>query len=284
MSLLKKDIETLIQKMSSLSHTVPKIVQVVNDNSSSARDLVKVIQMDPVLTAKVLRIVNSAFYSIQQEVTSLNKAVIMVGMNTIKNLALSTAVVSSFSFHEDECGIKPEDFWKYSVGTAVLSKILAQKNRLPATDAEDLFIIGLLHVIGKAFLLQFFPKKIRKIVSTSEEQGKCTHFIETDLFGINHMEIGATLASNWKLPESVLDGIKYYTKPSESNLVTTKYLSVASNAIIVNKIGFAGDTIAHFDNQDILTELSIDEQGLEDIVMNELNGQLDKANAFIKSN
>ena len=160
MSLLKKDIETLIQKMSSLSHTVPKIVQVVNDSSSSARDLVKVIQMDPVLTAKVLRIVNSAFYSIQQEVTSLNKAVIMVGMNTVKNLALSTAVVSSFSFNEDECGIKHEDFWKYSVGTAVLSKILAQKNRLSATDAEDLFIIGLLHVIGKAFLLQFFPKKM----------------------------------------------------------------------------------------------------------------------------
>lgn len=284
MSLLKNDIETLIQQMSSLSHTVPKIVQVVNDSSSSARDLVKVIQMDPVLTAKVLRIVNSAFYSIQQEVTSLNKAVIMVGMNTVKNLALSTAVVSSFSFNEDECGIKHEDFWKYSVGTAVLSKILAQKNGLPASESEDLFIIGLLHVIGKAFLLQFFPKKIKTIVSTSEKQGKCTHLIESDLLGINHMEIGATLAINWKLPESVLDGIRFYTNPSESDRLTTKYLSVASNAIIVNKIGFAGDRISHFDDHEILTELSIDEQILEDVVINELSGELEKANAFIKSN
>ena len=284
MSLLTKDIESQIQNMSSLSHTVPKIVQVVNDSSSSARDLVKVIQMDPVLTAKVLRIVNSAFYSMQQEVTSLNKAVIMVGMNTVKNLALSTAVVSSFSFNEDECGIKHEEFWKYSVGTAVLSKILAQKSRLPATDAEDLFIIGLLHVIGKAFLLQFFPKKIRKIVTTSQEQRKCSHYIEKDVFGMNHMEIGATLAINWKLPESVLDGIKNYIHPIESNLITTKYLSVASNAIKVNGVGFAGDAIAHLDNLDILTELSIDEQTLDDIVINELSGELEKANAFVKSN
>ena len=284
MSLIRKDIESQIQNMSSLSHTVPKIVQVVNDSSSSARDLVKVIQMDPVLTAKVLRIVNSAFYSMQQEVTSLNKAVIMVGMNTVKNLALSTAVVSSFSFNEDECGIKHEEFWKYSVGTAVLSKILAQENRLSATDAEDLFIIGLLHVIGKAFLLQFFPKKFRKIVVESKEQNKCLHHLEADFFGMSHMEIGATLAVNWKLPESVLDGIKYYTDPSQSNLLTTKYLSVASNAIKVNAIGFAGDSIAHLDNSDVLTELSIDEQFLEEIVINQLSSELEKANAFIKSN
>ena len=94
----------------------------------------------------------------------------MVGMNTVKNLALSTAVVSSFSFNEDECGIKHEEFWKYSVGTAVLSKILAQENRLSATDAEDLFIIGLLHVIGKAFLLQFFPKNLEKLLSNPKNK------------------------------------------------------------------------------------------------------------------
>ena len=169
MSLIRKDIESQIQNMSSLSHTVPKIVQVVNDSSSSARDLVKVIQMDPVLTAKVLRIVNSALqYAARGNL--LNKAVIMVGMNTVKNLALSTAVVSSFSFNEDECGIKHEEFWKYSVGTAVLSKILAQENRLSATDAEDLFIIGLLHVIGKAFLLQFFPKNLEKLLSNPKNK------------------------------------------------------------------------------------------------------------------
>ena len=96
------------------------------------------------------------------------------------------------------------------------------------------------------------------------------------------MEIGATLAINWKLPESVLDGIKNYINPIESNLITTKYLSVASNAIKVNGVGFAGDAIAHLDNLDILTELSIDEQTLDDIVINELSGELEKANAFVK--
>ena len=284
MNLIQKDIESQIQNMSSLSHTVPKIVQVVNDVSSSARDLVKVIQMDPVLTAKVLRIVNSAFYSVQQEVTSLNKAVIMVGMNTVKNLALSTAVVSSFSFDENQCGIKHEEFWKYSVGTAVLSKLLAQRSRLSATDSEDLFIIGLLHVIGKAFLLQFFPQQIKKIVSTCREEEKLSQDLETGVLGMNHMEIGATLAMNWKLPESVLDGIQYYTDPSKSKLLTTKYLSVASNAIKVNSVGFAGDTLAHLDNPNILLELSLDEETLEEVVENQLNGELEKANAFLKSN
>tara|TARA_Y100000589_G_scaffold32972_1_gene27505 strand:- start:1136 stop:1990 length:855 start_codon:yes stop_codon:yes gene_type:complete len=284
MNLIQKDIESQIQNMSSLSHTVPKIVQVVNDVSSSARDLVKVIQMDPVLTAKVLRIVNSAFYSVQQEVTSLNKAVIMVGMNTVKNLALSTAVVSSFSFDENQCGIKHEEFWKYSVGTAVLSKLLAQRSRLSSTDSEDLFIIGLLHVIGKAFLLQFFPKQIKEIVADCKEQEKLSQELEIGIFGISHMQIGATLARNWKLPESVLDGIQYYAEPSVSKLLTTKYLSVASNAMKVNKIGFAGDTFPHLKGSDILSELAIDEHVLEEIVSNNLNGELEKANAFLKSN
>ncbi len=284
MNLIQKDIESQIQNMSSLSHTVPKIVQVVNDVSSSARDLVKVIQMDPVLTAKVLRIVNSAFYSVQQEVTSLNKAVIMVGMNTVKNLALSTAVVSSFSFDENQCGIKHEEFWKYSVGTAVLSKLLAQRSRLSSTDSEDLFIIGLLHVIGKAFLLQFFPKQIKEIVADCKEQEKLSQELEIGIFGISHMQIGATLARNWKLPESVLDGIQYYAEPSVSKLLTTKYLSVASNAMKVNKIGFAGDAFPHLKGSDILSELAIDEHVLEEIVSNNLNGELEKANAFLKSN
>ena len=81
--------------MATLNFTVPKVMAVSNDLNSSARDLVKVIQMDPVLTAKVLKLVNSAYFALREEVTSLSKAIIMLGINTIKNLAMSTAVTDT---------------------------------------------------------------------------------------------------------------------------------------------------------------------------------------------
>ena len=283
MKLKADQIEHDIQRMSSLSNTVPKIVQVVNDPSSSARDLVRVIQIDPILTAKVLRIVNSAFYSVQQEVTSLNKAVIMVGMNTIKNLALSTAVVNAFNFDENQSNIKHEDFWKYSVGTTVLSKILAQRGGLSGPESEDLFIVGLLHVIGKAFLLQFYPSQYRDVVSKSEIEDLPTHTLEKRVFGVTHMEVGALLARNWKLPEVVRDGIEYYIQPNLGEFATTKYLSISSNAVKINRIGFAGDHQPHLDNDEILESISIDRLVLNDIIENQLNGDLEKANAFVKS-
>lgn len=283
MNLKADQIEHEIQRMSSLSHTVPKIVQVVNDPSSSARDLVRVIQIDPVLTAKVLRIVNSAFYSVQQEVTSLNKAVIMVGMNTVKNLALSTAVLNAFNFDENQSGLTHEGFWMYSVGTAVLSKTLAQRGQLSGPESEDLFIVGLLHVIGKAFLLQFYPSQYRNIVEISQKEELPTNTLEKKFFGVTHMEVGTILARNWKLPEVVRDGIENYIQPDHSEFTTTKYLSISSNAIKVNRIGFAGDYQAHLENDEILRSICIDPLVLDDIISNQLNGDLEKANAFVKS-
>lgn len=282
MSDMRASIEANMQKMSSLSHTVPKIVQVVNDISSSARDLVKVIQMDPVLAAKVLKIVNSAFYGLRQEITSLNKAVILVGMNTIKNLALSTAVVNSFNFKGDECGIKSEDFWKYSVGTGVLCSLLAKEARLPKGEAEDLFIIGLLHCIGKAFFLQFYPEEYNQLIARVEPENKTTLQLESEVFGLNHCEVGGILAEKWKLPEQVVDGVKYYLDPESAEMSSTWFLSIGSSLIKEYEIGFSGDRIPHINDTSAYQKIKLSESKALQIVSQNLDAELEKANSFIK--
>jgi len=280
MSKMQASIEASMQKMSSLSHTVPKIVQVVNDLSSSARDLVKVIQMDPVLTAKVLKIVNSAFYGLRQEITSLNKAMILVGMNTIKSLAISTAVVNSFKIEGD--GIKSEDFWKYSVGTGVLCSLLAKEARMPKSEAEDLFIIGLLHCIGKAFFLQFYPEEYNELISRAESENLSTGDLETEIFGMNHCEVGGILAEKWKLPEQVVDGVRYYLEPESCQMNSTWFLSIGSSLIKEYEIGFSGDYIPHIVDTSAYQKIKVCESKALQIVNQSLDAELEKANSFIK--
>ena len=194
-------------------------------------------------------------------------------MNTVKNLALSTAVLNAFHFDENQSGLTHEGFWMYSVGTAVLSKTLAQRGQLSGPESEDLFIVGLLHVIGKAFLLQFYPSQYRNIVEISQKEELPTNTLEKKFFGVTHMEVGTILARNWKLPEVVRDGIENYIQPDHSEFTTTKYLSISSNAIKVNRIGFAGDYQAHLENDEILRSICIDPLVLDDIISNQFQMQ-----------
>ena len=125
-----------IDSMPSLSVTVSKIIEVSKDPQSTAKDLNKVISLDPVLVGKVLKLINSAYYGLQNKVTSLVTAIIMLGMNTIKNLALSTAVLGNMKRDSNFKALNIDGFWRHSIGVGVLSKLIASKIGIPATKKE----------------------------------------------------------------------------------------------------------------------------------------------------
>ena len=142
-------IKAYISKMPSLPTTVSKILQICNDPKTSPSDLNQVISLDPVLMGKVMRLINSAYYSLPNQVTSLVRAIIMLGINTVKNLAISTAILGNLGKKNNFQALNMNGFWRHSIGVGVTSKMIARYRKVDSTLLEGYFVAGLLHDLGK---------------------------------------------------------------------------------------------------------------------------------------
>ncbi|MEO5358578.1 MAG: HDOD domain-containing protein [Nitrospirae bacterium YQR-1] len=205
---MQKKILAYIEKIPALSPTIAKIVSLTNNDSSSAADLVQVVKLDPTLTTKVLNLINSAYFGIAQKVTSINRAIILLGMNTIKNLALSAEVLSSFN-PSHGASFNVDKFWEHSLATAVACKLLSKSVVSDPTKQEEFFIAGLIHDIGKIFLIKHFSRDYFPIVKKTTEYGKLI-VKEKKFFSMDHSEIGALIAEKWALSPDLVKAIRYH--------------------------------------------------------------------------
>jgi HD-like signal output (HDOD) protein len=274
-------IDQAMERMGSLNHTLPRVMQVANDINSTAREMVKVIQMDPVLTARVLRVANSAYFSMAEPVTNLRRATILMGTNTIRNLALATAVRNNFEI-ESTCAVTSENFWRYTVGCAVLSDQLARRAAISRAAAEEAFVIGILHPIGRALLIQHFPVEYNQVIAQAKEQNTCTEHQERKIFSTDNHAIGLNMVARWKLPSNVADAISFQTEPKNSALRSTRILSIAIHHIKKKRIGFCGDWVPHPLSDEVYASLRLTRKGVEILVDEVLEEELAKADDFIK--
>ena len=134
---LLKVIGAYIQKMPSLSTTVSKILEICRDPKTSPTDLNRVISIDPVLMGRVMRLINSAYYSLPNKITSLIRAITMLGINTVKNLALSTAVLASIGSKDNFAALDMDGFWRHSLCVGVTAKLIAKKRNVDSKRLED---------------------------------------------------------------------------------------------------------------------------------------------------
>ena len=191
----RRDIERFIKRMPSLSTTVGKVMEICSRTDASPNELNKVISLDPVLTGQVLRLINSAYYSLVNKVTSLTRAITMLGMNTVKNMALSTAIIKSVSGAKKSKALPTTKFWAHSIGAGVSAKLLGEVKGLPVMEREELFLAGLLHDLGK---VPFGDEYIAVLNRAKNEQLPLIQ-VELDLMGIDHQEVGLMIAEKWKL-------------------------------------------------------------------------------------
>lgn len=226
-----KKINDYLSKMPSLSTTVTKVLAVCNSPTSSANDLNRVVSLDPVLTGNVLKLINSAYYSLRDRVTSLTKAIIMLGLNTIKNLALNTAILGNLGTAGSSKALSMDMFWTHSICTGVTAKAIAQLIGVNISDCEEYFVAGLLHDLGKIPLINCFPKEYDKVVDVSVQRNIPLLRSEKIIFGIDHCEIGKMIAEKWKLRGATHDAICFHHNPGaadEENLQVTKVVALAN--------------------------------------------------------
>jgi len=245
-----KKIDRFISRMPSLSTTVTRVLEICNNPATSPTVPNRVISLDPVLTGQVLKLINSAYYALRNKVTSLTRAIIMLGMNTIKNLVVSAAVLNSVGKRESFMALSMEDFWLHSVCVGVTAKSLAIIGDVPATDHEEFFVAGLLHDLGKIPLNTLFPDKYKEVVSRVTEGNGPLYQMEMDVLGIDHMRVGSMIADKWQLSDSLNRVLAHHHRADiedDENRMIIQTVSLANTLSKLFKIGSAGDPVSDND-------------------------------------
>jgi putative nucleotidyltransferase with HDIG domain len=250
-----KRVQRYIAQMPSLSTTVTKVLEICDSPTTSPNDLNRVISLDPVLVGQVLRLINSAYYSMPEQVTSLTRAIIMLGLNTVKNLALSTAVLERLVGKTSFQAISMNDFWTHSICVGVTAKAIATIKRVPLTEREEYFVAGLLHDLGKIPLSNRFPEDYVQALQSAKPGQFALNQAENIIFGIDHCVVGRMIAEKWQLSETMNDSLGCHHNPDEAGEETrpvVETVALANAYANVFAIGSSGDP---FPEQSMVTNL-----------------------------
>jgi HD-like signal output (HDOD) protein len=203
----KKDPQVLItEAVNAISHiaTLPeitlKIIELVENPRSTAQDLNKLISNDPALVARILKVVNSAFYGLPGQIGSINRAIVLLGLNAVKNIVIAASLTKLFRGGRVSPHFSAKDLWAHSIAVGVMSKMIVTRlhNALP----DEAFLAGLIHDIGILVELQAFREPLVEIAERASREAVRYVDLETQIIGVDHQALGAGLTAKWKFPRS----------------------------------------------------------------------------------
>lgn len=232
-----EEIISRIEELPTPDPVVQKIIAVASDPNSSAKDLANVIKLDPSLTVRVLRIVNSAYYGLPRKIAELSEAVMILGFKTVRNIALSVFTYSSV-VRRKKSVIDHVALWKHFVGVAVASELIAQLVGYP--NKEELFVAGLLHDMGKV-TLEFVSPEMFLAVAKLAKTLKISFFeAEKKLDLPNHALISMKTIERWRLPELISQSCGgHHTPDTFSDSLYSDVISMVHvSDFFVNAIGY----------------------------------------------
>lgn len=238
----RHDVSRLVSKIdeiSTLPQVLRKVLRVASNPNAGASDLQAILKSDPALTSKILKLANSAYYGLAQEVTNVKRAVIFLGFKTIKNLVFAASVCEIFKSKEDIGGYSRELLWKHSVVVAILSKTISQRAGLNV--GEDIFTTAILHDIGIIMEDQYLNKEFRGVVSHPHIGERGLNDIEQAELGFDHAFLGEQVSIRWKLPKEISKIIAYHHKPQnapEEIRRSASIIYIADAISNANKIGY----------------------------------------------
>jgi putative nucleotidyltransferase with HDIG domain len=220
--------------VASLPGVYLRLSAVVSDPRSSAVDIGAVIGEDPGLTARLLRLVNSAMYGFPSRIETVSHAISIVGTAQLQDLALATSVIRLFA-QVPESLVSMESFWRHSVACGVTARAIAARRREP--NVERYFVAGLLHDIGRPIMFMQVPQEARQAVLRSRETGEPLFRVEHALLGFDHAHVGYALLDLWKLPPSLREPVANHHFPDRSQRFPVETAIVHVADLVANALG-----------------------------------------------
>jgi HD-like signal output (HDOD) protein len=206
-------------------------MEVTADPSSSAKDLMDVINPDQALTATILKMANSAFFGLSRTVSSLQQALSILGFKEIQNLVLAKAVFNSFQSINNDGQFDVKQFWEHSFLCGLASKIIAIEIR---GASNDFFVAGLIHDIGKLVMYMALPAEFSRILETAGPINHKMFEVEKTTLGVTHDELGMRLLKRWMFPENLLIAIGFHHRPKEAKQMQLFPIAVQVADLIVH--------------------------------------------------
>jgi HD-like signal output (HDOD) protein len=227
-----------IRDLPAMPHVASKVLELSSDPDTSASRLQQVISDDQAMTARILKIANSAMYACSRRIKTLSEAIVMLGFNSIRSLVVTSAARNLYSSGSARMGLKERLLWEHSIGSAFACRLLVAE-RHPAL-AEEAFLAGLMHDIGKLVLNLQLPEQFEEIVQIVYNENRDFHAVERELLGFDHAQVGALLVNKWKLSPMLEEVIGLHHQPDEftEDRPLLLYLDLANRLCLRHGIGF----------------------------------------------
>ncbi len=205
-----------------------KALNIIKNPSTGIAELAKIMQVDQAISTKTLSLVNSAFYGFRQQITSINKALVVLGMMKAKNIIMSLALKQMMTAQGSR------ELWEHSIKCAVAAEILAKEYKV--INPDDAFVIAFLHDIGKMLLNSKNPLKYSKVRYLASQGNVDLVEVEDMQFGTNHCVLGALISKKWQLPVILTNCIRYHHDPLQSSLPTVCGIIYCADRLVQNTI------------------------------------------------
>ncbi|NVK37846.1 MAG: HDOD domain-containing protein [Gammaproteobacteria bacterium] len=197
------------QNLPNIPKVVQELIDTFNQSDFDMDEIAKKISLDPVLTAKVLRLANCAHYGVSRTISSTTDASVLLGFSTLRTLVLASGITGAM---QSPPGFNRKEFWRDNFAVAAIARWLAPYCKI---NAETAFTCGMLHSIGELLIELILPQESKKIHATVDAGGKLAE-VQNAMLGYNYAEVGAELATRWKFPDEISDGIRHHC---DENLV-----------------------------------------------------------------
>jgi len=217
-----------IKNLPTLPGIVAKLSKMAENPDTTTAQMGQVIGKDHILAAKLLKLVNSAFYGFPQRISSLSSAIILLGFNVIKSLIISASI---FEIMEDQ----DVELWQHSLGCAVVCNVVAK--RMGVSDPEEISTAGLIHDIGKVAVKMELPRQYAEINAIVKERQVPRREAELEVLGLEHAEVGSWLARSWNLPNKLVEPVAFHHDPGKAKEARLAAAIVHFGDIMVRGLG-----------------------------------------------
>ncbi len=209
--------ERLIKKYkqgNTLPHIVTRLAQLINDEGSTLRDFEEIISLDPALVGRLLTLVNSSYYGLVHKVDSVSRAIALLGMKNLHNIAVTDALKGMFRSKKHNAAFSHDRLWIHCAATGICSKMLAE--RIFSINGDDAYLAGILHDIGLIVEWQGAEKQFLEVYNRLQADGPSIIELEQEYIGTDHCKIGYLLAGEWQMLESLCEAIRDHHGTNES--------------------------------------------------------------------
>ena len=229
-----EDLVKGVVKLISLPEIYIRVSQILEDQDHNAKQLGEIISHDPALTARILRIVNSAYYSLRVKIELVSRAVSVIGEDDLRNLVLATSAVDTFKRIPNQL-VDIDLFWRHSVHTGIVSRLLSKHCNI--LHGERLFVAGMLHDIGKLILYFKEPELSQQVLLAAAESDGQLFRSEQKILGFTHGDVGAALIDAWKLSDTLKEVVAYHHTPLKAKNYRMEASIVHIANCVVNALG-----------------------------------------------